>query len=170
MASKTQIAEFISVLSENFKGSPSEALARIIGEKLKHFSDEQLYSGLDRLLCSRKYSGFPTLAEILEAIQGNSQDLLVIEAVEAFELVCNLPHFNGVPDKRELDKLSPVARYVLRMMGGNTNSWTVSNLDFKRREFIDSYTRVAVVAQDKLAELGYEPTRKPLKLLSGGRE
>jgi hypothetical protein len=162
MATLAKIAEFISILSENFKGSPSGSMARIIGEKLKPFSDSDLAQGLDCLLSTRKYSGFPTLAEILEAVQnGSQQDLWEMQAEKDFGQVLRLPNdVYGNPRKAEWNRLSPIAKITLRQMGGNTDSWTNANLDFKRKIFFEIYMRL-IKNPDKIAELEYIPQDKP---------
>ena len=169
MADAVTIGKFMTLLSDNFGSALSKVMTEYVTEMLSKFSNEQLDTGLNRLLGTRKYNGFPKIAEILEAIQGgNQQEVLATEAEATFTQVCALEHDpTGYPTRKALAKLNAPARFALRQMGGNTNAWTGANLDFKRKTFIEIYMRMANNPK-KLAELGYtQPSRPALELIQG---
>lgn len=152
-----EVAQILIVMADNFGESPSEAMLEMLLSELQPFPLEDIKTGLVNLMRTRKYRGFPRLAEVFEAVAGNAEDALMAQAEQQWQRLLDLPTGPGTdkilvgrdPETGEpafryrFDDADPIARQIYQSMGGSKAGWTNQNINFLRNQFIKDYVRIA---------------------------
>lgn len=160
--SRQETMKQLVVLAENFSADVSTPRLKMIISELENFSFEQITQGLTKILRTRKYPGFPSLAEILEAVGGSQQDELALEAEGQWRRLWVAAdkgawtRYLGEPNHPGPEHyLNTTAMLTLRQMGGRPAmlTWRESELHWKRREWVETYKLLAG-NEHKLIEAG----------------
>lgn len=160
--SRQETMKQLVVLAENFSSDVSTPRLKLILSELENFSFEQITQGLTKILRNRKYPGFPTLAEILEAVDGNQGDELTFEAEGQWRKLWIASdkgawaRYLGEPNHPGPEHyLNPTAMLTLRQMGGRSAmlTWREAELNWRHREFVETY-RLLAGNEQKLIEAG----------------
>lgn len=88
-AKAAEVAKILTLTAENFNAELSEARFQMLISELSLLPLEDVRRGMTKLLRTRKFGTFPTLAEILEACgasQTNEQDKIAVEAERQWAL------------------------------------------------------------------------------------
>lgn len=80
-AKASEIAKILTLTAENFGAELSEARFQMLISELSRLSLDAVRHGMIKIIRTRKYSGFPTLGEILEACGAGPEDEL--DGIEA---------------------------------------------------------------------------------------
>lgn len=141
MISKEQeIGRMLLLLSENFSAEISESMGRLLLKKLSPFPLERVRAGLEQILLTRKYKGFPTLAEILEAVKGGPEGG-DIEALAEDQWALLLETIGRVGPYESVQFADPSTGAAVREMGGwaAVCAWSNEDIKYRRKDFVATY-------------------------------
>jgi hypothetical protein len=125
-------------MAENFNQEISEPRLGLILEALKPYDDEAIGRGIKKILWHSRF--FPTVAELLNAIEGNRSDQLSLEAESQWTALreAMMKHGSGVSLKPYVSK---TAWLVLRQMGGQRSmaEWRWADMHWHKKEWLRLY-------------------------------
>ncbi|MBU4565609.1 MAG: hypothetical protein KKE29_12875 [Proteobacteria bacterium] len=159
---RQEVMKQLVILAENFSAEISTPRLKMILSELENFPSEQITAGLTKILRTRKYPGFPALAEILEAVGGSQRDELTLEAEGQWKRLWIAAdkgawtRYFGEPDHPGPEfYLNPTAQLTLRQMGGRSAmlTWREAELNWRHREWVETY-RLLAGNEQKLVEAG----------------
>lgn len=84
----------INILESAFGEKIDKKRIEIYGERLKNYSDEDMKRAVGRCIDELKF--FPKLAEIIEAIEGNTEDEAELAWISLLEKIENEGHYQSV--------------------------------------------------------------------------
>lgn len=146
MNDSRKVATMIMAMAENFNTTLTDARMGLIMESLKPFDDEAIGAAVKKILRTGRF--FPTVAELLDAVEGGSQqDQIMLEAEHQWKqlwvAVEKGAWANYYGEKRPGPDayLNPTALLVLRQMGGRGAmlEWKESDLHWRRKEWLELY-------------------------------
>ena len=124
-----------AVMAEYFGAAPSEGLTQVYYELLKDLPIEHLKRACRNVMESRVYNSLPKVAEIKEAIYGNSQDLPVLAYQKLVETMKRVgPWDTVIFEDVAIGK-------AIEAMGGweAVNDIPLDEWKFRRKEFESLY-------------------------------
>lgn len=96
-ADKNSFAEIMTGLAENFGSQLSRPGLSMRFEALKEYSIDQVKQAATFLMCSRKYTTMPTVAEFLEYLGGGSaEDQAEVEAAKVLDAIKRVGPYSSV--------------------------------------------------------------------------
>jgi hypothetical protein len=149
------LAEILTLTAENFQAELSEAMVQMLISELIKLPLAEVRRGMTTILRTRKFSSFPTLAEIIEACRGgNEREAIEAEAeqqwllAQAYQPPAAPYHrvFLGYDDDHQPryedpspSGLTPEGQEALKAIGGPGR---VDQVRYARRDFIEAYRRL----------------------------
>lgn len=155
-----EMAKLLLAMAENFNQELSEARLGLLLEALQPYSPDEVGAGVKKVL--RRSRFFPSIAELLDAIEGSPQDGLTLEAEGQWRRLWIAADkgawstYYGEPDHPGPEHyLNPTAILTLRQMGGRSAmlTWVETDLHWRRREWVETY-RFLAGNEQKLLEAG----------------
>jgi hypothetical protein len=151
---QSEVLKMLTVMAENFNAEASPAMLKMVLSALGAADFNQVRFGLNRIMRVRKFTGFPPLAEILEACGlAEEKDPVEIEAEQQWLKALDAPG-PSAPYHRviksydpatgtteyedpEPDGLTSEGKAALRAIGGVPARGQI----FARRDFLEAYKR-----------------------------
>jgi len=162
-------------MAENFGAELSEARQGLIMETLKPFPVDQVEHGIKTVIRTSRF--FPSIAEILAAIEGPRDDALALQAEDQWSAFLKALDDGALHPATEVyfsSYLDPEALQVVKGFGGSSSirSWRDQDLPHRRREFLQAYTRRAsrsarLAALEAVRRGEIPGTSRPLALAGG---
>jgi len=148
MQNKAQVATMILAMAENFNQEISKARMGLIMESLAPFDDQAIGEAVKRILRTSRF--FPTVADLLDAIEGKPEDALALEAEHQWKQLWVAADkgawftFYAEDNPGPADYLNPTALLVLQQMGGRGAmlEWKEADLHWRRKEWTELYKAV----------------------------
>jgi len=137
---REEFAKIMVAMAENFNADLSRPGLRLRYESLKQFSVEQIKAAALKVMATRKYSGMPPVAELIEAIPGTQA--LAVEDKAEIEASKIIEHLNKYGTSKWPDLSDPVTKHLM------FNRWpymlwaasvTTSETVWWRKEFKETY-------------------------------
>jgi len=135
MLDKSKFVTIMTGLCEIYKQTPSQFIYDMYYDIFKDYEDTQFSNSIKKVLSTYKYNTLPKPADILEYLDGSSEDKSLIAWLKAKEAVVK----GGYPATIEFD--DPVISNCIKELGG----WDwfckqeIENLCFVEKRFRDLY-------------------------------
>ena len=136
----------IAGMAENFGKDISSQLLQIWLKLLDPYPAELVEMAALKLICEYEYKTMPPFAVLKKYLEPERPDqtkgLKIMAEAEWHNLLSAIGKYGSY--KGQPDDLHPTTAYVLRSLGGWDSAclWTGKNLDFKRRDFIETWQNV----------------------------
>lgn len=148
MQNKAQVATMILAMAENFNQEISKARLGLIMESLAPFDDQAIGEAVKHILRTSRF--FPTVADLLDAIEGKPEDALALEAEHQWRQLWVAAdkgawtNYYGETRPGPAHYLNPTALLVLQQMGGRGAmlEWKEADLHWRRKEWGELYKTV----------------------------
>lgn len=135
----------ILAMAENFNQEISKARMGLIMEALAPFDDQAIGDAVKKILRTSRF--FPTVAELLDAIEGKPEDALALEAEHQWRQLWVAvekgawTNYYGETRPGPDAYLNPTALLVLRQMGGRGAmlEWKEGDLHWRHKEWVEFY-------------------------------
>ena len=149
MLSKEKFYALFSGLCDIVGKEPSKTLFKVYYEVLKHLTDEEFETAINKLLTSWKFKTLPMPAEILEMVNGNLEDQAILALTKVERAIREIgPYQTVVFD-------DPIIHAVINAFDGGWTgicSMTLDEWKFAKKDFIKIYKAYAS-NPDKLPEI-----------------
>jgi len=174
-------AKIMAVLAEVYDGGtpPSKLKIEIYSKALANVPIEKIKSAVEKMIQTRVYPSFPKPAEIIQEIQGTTEDRATTAWIEFVNTIRRVGTYESV----QFD--DPVIHSVCQFLGGwpEAGNWPESELKWKQKEFERLYSIMTNKDQHprylpgihegqngaentKIVMIGRRPA---LKMIEGGR-
>lgn len=176
-----KFAEIMAGLAEVYDGGrpPTAIKIEIYFKALEIFPIQDIKNAVEKMFASRVYPSFPKPAEIIQEIQGTTEDRATTAWIEMITALRRIGTYESV------EFTDPVIHSVIQFMGGwpDTGNWLEADLKWKQKEFERLYTIMAKndnhprylpgifegqngAENTRIAMIGQRPA---LKMIEGGR-
>jgi len=176
-----KFAELMVVMAEVYdSGRPPSAIkTEVYFKALNGFEITAIQKAIERMIMERVYPSFPKPAEIIQEIQGTTEDRATTAWIEFIKTVKRVGTYESVQFS------DPVIHSVCEFMGGWTEvgKWLEAELKWKQKEFERLYSIMSNndkhprylpgifesqngTENTKIIQIGHKPE---LKMIEGGR-
>jgi hypothetical protein len=168
-------------LAEVFDGGKAISALKvdIYYNALTTYHIEDIEMAVKKMIIGRVYPSFPKPAEIIQEIQGTTEDQATTAWIETIMAIRRIGAYESVQFE------DPIIHSVLQFLGGwpDAGNWLDAELKWKQKEFERLYSIMAKsdrhprylpgihegqngIEQTKIVKIGHEPE---LKMIAGGR-
>ncbi len=138
-------------MADNFRDTITTEGMRLRWELLKGYTIGQIEKACLQIMCTRKYTKMPPVAEFIEAIEGQAPSLEARAEQQWSEIVTQIQTvgFYGTPSYSDQLTADLMQR---RFQFRNLCQATKKDLSFIRREFIAAYCAEDVYRSDRMID------------------
>jgi hypothetical protein len=161
---RTEFGKLMTGVADNFRDTISVQGLRLRFEVLKCFTLSQVDRAAKKIMAERKYTKMPTVAEFIEAIQGETPKIKTIATTQAIKVIAHLRRWGTT---KPLETEDNITEYLM------THRWPYKDwaaevleveLQWWEKKFCEAYKAYKETVK---TERLIEPTDKIKQIVSG---